>query len=80
MTTVDDLFNKEEVKAAIEQIDKVVTNEFEKIDVLAITWIADGTIHHRAYGDLTEIVGLLERVKWIMCREETAETEPETDG
>jgi len=72
--SIDDLLNQDHIKADIDEFAEVVSTRFDSLDSVVILWGIDEEIHHRAYGSLREVVGLLEQAKYIMLRENTGGT------
>jgi len=71
--SIDDLLNQDQIKADIDEFADVVNTRFDSLDSVVILWGIDDEIHHRAFGSLREVVGLLEQAKYIMLRENTGD-------
>jgi len=72
---IDDILNKDTMMEDVEEIRNFVANKFDEIDTLILLWeTKDGEVHHRGYGNLTSIVGLLSKAEFIMLREDLGDT------
>lgn len=74
MDTIDDILNQDHIKNDIDELIKAVTEKFDDLECVVMLWKNDEGLHHRAYGGVGEVVGLLEQSKFIMLRENTGET------
>lgn len=74
MGEVDDILNKDTVLKDIDELVEVVVNNFDDIETVVILWQTNDDIHHRAYGTISEVVGLIEKAKYIMLRENIGDT------
>lgn len=74
MADIDDILNKDDVENAIDDIAEDVRSNFDDIETVAIVWKIKDNIKHRAYGTSSEVIGLIEKAKYIMLRDFLGET------
>jgi len=74
MGTIDDILNKDSVCKDIDELAETVAKNFDDIDTVVLLWQTKDDIHHRAYGAISEVVGLMEKAKFIMLREHIGDT------
>lgn len=74
MSDLDDILNQDHIKADIDEFAEVISSHFGDLEAVIILWRQDGDIHHRAYGTVGDLVGLMEQAKFIMLRENTGDT------
>lgn len=74
MSGIDDILNKDSVLKDIDELAEVVANKFDDIETVVILWQTNDDIHHRAYGTISDVIGLIEKAKYIMLRENIGDT------
>jgi len=75
MGKLDDILNKDIVCESIDELAEDVANNFDDIDTVVILWQTNDDIRHRAYGTISEVIGLIEKAKFIMLRENIGDTQ-----
>ena len=72
--SIEDILNQDHIFKDIDELAEVVKTKFDDLEALVIIWGDGDSLHHRAYGTVKDIVGLLERAKYIVLRENTGDT------
>ncbi len=63
---IENILNRDSVGRSIEALTESVRDHFKDVGSVVILWEVKDQIHHRAYGTLNEILGLMEKAKFIM--------------
>jgi len=74
MSDIDDILNKDSIEGGIDDIAKDVKDNFDEIESIVLVWKVGEHLQHRAYGTTSEVIGLMEKAKYIMLRENLGET------
>lgn len=72
--SIDDILNKDHIFKDIDELAKAVEDNFDNMETIVILWQDGDNIHHRAYGTVAEVLGLMEKAKYIMLRENIGDT------
>ena len=72
--SIDDRLNKDHMFKDIDELAKAVEDNFDNLETVVILWQDGDNIHHRACGAISEVVGLMEKAKFIMLRENIGDT------
>lgn len=73
--SIEDILNQAHIKGTVNELSEVLADHFEDLESVVILWQTTGAVHHRAYGTLNEVLGLMDKAKFIMLRENIGATQ-----